>query len=267
MGFNVNTTKAPMQTQRPKYEWPMLDEMAYQLEYLGSKNKTEKAFDDRHKDDNDPSVVWVPRIEFSFVLLRPGAHEAMVAIEAMEDTPERADALKTCQALKGLLNDGKDLTKEHVAQLVALVNALEGKDAAGNPTPELAAGTFVRPQFMCYIDADPAKQKNNLKKVNRRVPEDEMLPSFRPFARLADKREAGDDPTIVCEETGEPIHGYEVKFGDEAGKWLDNREVAKRSREKYGRVLAPSIIRRIKQAEAARVANTPSGAKAEELPF
>lgn len=309
MGFAVNTTRQPMQQKRDRYEWPMIDEMTYQLVYVGSKNKVEKAFEDRAKADTDPSVVWVPRVEFSFVLLRPGAHEAMVAIETMEDTPERAAALAAWEkkykakshgrmfwltvnepqylalpgetkklsnlytlVLKGLLNDGLDLTKEHVGQLVELVNALEGKDAEGNPTAELEAGTFIRPQFMCYVTADPAKGKNTLKKVNKRVAEDEMLPDFRPFKQLVDARWAGDDPSIVCQETGEVIHGYEVKFGEDKGKWLDNRAVAKQSREKWGGVYAPSVIRRLKaekeaagEGQAAPAAAKP--AAKEKLPF
>jgi len=255
--------------------------------------------------------VWVPRVEFSFVLLRPGAHEAMLEIEAMDDTPERAAKLAAWEkkykekshgrkfwltvnepkylalpgetkklsnlyvkVLKGLLNNGLDLTKEHVANLVALVNELEGKDADGNPTPELLDGTFVRPQFMGSITADPSKQgnsQNSLAKVIRRVSEDEMLPSFRPFKQLSDKRWADDDPTIVCEETGEVIRGYEVKFGEEAGKWLNNREVAKRCKEKWGGVYAPSVIRRLKaEQEAANGGQAAPAAKAaakEKLPF
>ena len=311
MGFNVNTTKQPMQSSRPKKVWPMIDEMSYQLEYLGSKNKVEKAFEDRNKRDDDPSVVWVPRVEFEFVLLRPGAHEAMLEIEAMDDTPERAKLLEQwmkkydakshgrkfwltvnepkylalpgetkklsnlyVKVLKGLLNNGLDLTKEHVAQLVELVNALEGKDADGNATPELEAGEFVRPQFMGSISADPSKvgnSQNSLVKVNRRVAEDEYLPSFRPFNQLSDKRWANDDPTIVCEETGEVIHGYEVKFGDNKGQWLNNREVAKQSQERYGGVYSPAVIRRLKaEKEAAGQSSAAPAAKpasAEKLPF
>lgn len=313
MAFQVNTTKQPMQSKRERYEWPMIDEMAYQLVFVGSKNKVEKAYDDRNKRDDDPSVVWVPRVEFSFVLLRPGAHEAMVEIEAMDDTPERAAKLAAWDkkykakshgrmfwltvnepqylalpgetkklsnlyslVLKGLLNNGLDLTKEHVANLVPLINELEGKDADGNETDELKAGTFVRPQFMCYITADPSKGKNTLKKVNKRVDEDEMLPDYRPFNQLVDKRWASEDPSVVCVETGEQIHGYELKYGEDKGKWVTQAEAAKRSVELYGAVYAPSVIRRLKaekeaaggeQATASAAAPAGKGKKDEKLPF
>ncbi len=312
MGFAVNTTRQPMQSQKPKKIWKMIDEMSYQLEYLGSQNKTEKSFEDRNKKDDDPTITWVPRVEFSFVLLRPGAHEAMLEIEAMEDTPERAAKLAAwnkkyddkshgrrfwltvnepkylalpgetkklsnlyVKVLKGLLNNGLDLTKEHVSQLVALVNALEGKDADGNETDELKAGTFVRPQFMGTMTADPSKTgnaQNTLTKVIRRIADDELLPSYRPFKQLSDKRWAGEDPTIVCVETGEQVHGYELKFGEDAGKWVTQAEAAKRSVELYGAVYSPSVQRRLKAEKDAANGGTAAPAtgaakKDEKLPF
>lgn len=311
MGFAVNTTRSAAPTSKaPKYVWPMLDGMAYQMEYLGSKNKMEKSFETKDFADDDPRVVWVPRIEFAFVMLRPGAHEAMLDIEAMDDTPEREKALEAWETkykkkshgrmfwltvnepkylaiagepgvkklsnlylkvLKGLLNNGLDLTREHVQGLVGLVNALEGKDGEGNPTPELEAGTFVRPQFMVLVDEDPAKQSNKAVKVNRRIAEDEYLPSFRPFKQLVDKRWAGEDPSIVCAETGEAIHGYELKFGDDAGKWVTQAEAAKRSVELYGKVYGPAAQRRLKAEKEAQSAGQAAPAaktkKDEKLPF
>jgi hypothetical protein len=262
-----------------KRVYTLIREQSYQLQFLGVTEKQEASYDTRNK----PAVeqVLVDRVEFKFVLVLPGADEAQTALEALSGD-ERDAAFAKFKAkyqekghgrffwltvnkviskggegkkvsnlyilIRGLLNQGLDLSAEQMKNVASLLNALEAEVPA--------------PQFYGIVTADGGK--NRLSKISGRVPEDEVLPSWRKLGRVADPREADDTPNIFCEVSGEAIHGYELTFGKDAGKWVSNSEAAAASKERYGKVLSPSEIAKAKRAA---VTAAPVGAGAEELPF
>lgn len=266
---------------KPKREYPLLREQTYQFDFISIIEKQEASFDTRLKPAAEQ--VLVDRIEFKFALVLPGADEAQTALEALSgEAREKAfaaykakyldrghgrffwmSANKTLSSgsngkrasnaylvVRGLLNEGLDLSPEQMRNVAELLNALEAESP--------------RPQFYGYLTADKAKNRNNLDRIVGRVPEDELVPSWRQLARIADPREEGDDPSIVCEITGETIRGYEISAGPRAGEWVNNVDAAKMSKERYGRVLSPGEIRKVKVAQAAAPAE---GKSAEKLPF
>lgn len=272
-------------TRKPAARTPqtVIREMTYQLDYLGVTEKREAAYEDRDKPADQQKMV--DRIEFKFAVVLPGADAAQAALEAMEPGEDRELAQAafnkkfrdkghgrffwiTCNqsmsrggngkkasnaylVIRGLLNEGNDLTDEQMRNATALVNALESE----NP----------RPQFFGYISADNGK--NKLMKIAGRVPEDERLPSWRQMERLADPREATlDDPTIVCSETGVRLYGFPVER-DGAEVWYSNKEFAAMQVEKYGKVLSNELHRkRVREGRKAE-AQTAAANGEEKMPF
>jgi hypothetical protein len=78
---------------------------------------------------------------------------------------------------------------------------------------------------------------------------------------------------VRCEVTGQQIHG----FAGSDGKWISNVEAAEISKRKWGRVLCPAEIRKLKDAQRAAptpdprvtnlVRNRPEVVDDSEIPF
>ena len=285
MALSQTAFQRPESDRKPvaRTPQPVIREMTYQLDYLGVTEKVEAAYEDRDKPVGQQKMV--NRVEFKFAVVLPGADEAQAKLEAMEPGDDRDLAQAafnkkfrdkghgrffwmTCNqsmsrggngkkasnaylVIRGLLNDGQDLTDDQMRNAAALVNELELE----NP----------RPQFYGYISADGGK--NKLVKIAGRVPEDEKLPSWRQMERLADPREATlDDPTIVCEETGVRVYGFPVER-DGAEVWYSNKEFAEAQRQKYGKVLSNELHRkRVRQARQAEAATAQASGE-EKMPF
>lgn len=204
-----------------RQEYPFIEGMVIG-QFVNVKEAEDKIFEDR-------KLPWdqarkEPVLRFTFIVLLPDGkvekgHGRPVSIQVRKPSyigkpAPGKNVSNAYRILCRLLNNGKDLTDEQLANLEELVNQLESE----------------QPQYYLLLEGNEETNWVKVEKIIKRVPPPEMLPKWVRPERQLDPRTADDDPNIVCSVTGEVIHGWEKSDGS----WVSNKEWAEIQIAKLG---------------------------------